>query len=152
MSMKPLPILGAVFLIPSLVNAQYFDARNNAMGGVGTASSHYLTAGWANPALLTRTTDSDNFGVLIPTFGLTLADEDGLVEAADDFSDELDAVKTRLDANTATVQDLTNLATSLLAMDGKTAQLNGGAGFAVGIPIGGLSVGTGPRVGAQWPP
>ncbi|MGA1525987.1 MAG: conjugal transfer protein TraF, partial [Planctomycetota bacterium] len=65
-----LPVLSAVAAVLSSgeTHAQYFEARNAAMGGVGVASSDYLAAGWANPALLTRRGESDDFGILLPAF------------------------------------------------------------------------------------
>lgn len=47
----------------------YFEARNSAMGGVGVASSKYKAAAFANPALLTRFGEDDDFGVLLPAVG-----------------------------------------------------------------------------------
>ena len=44
-----LPVIASL-AVAAAANAQYFEARNNAMGGVGAASSRYLAAGWANPA------------------------------------------------------------------------------------------------------
>ena len=51
---RSIAIPAASLLLASVVHAQYYEARNSAMGGTGVASSHYLAAGWANPALLTR--------------------------------------------------------------------------------------------------
>lgn len=47
----------------------YMEARNDAMGGTGVASSHYGTAALANPALLTHFGASDDFSLILPSVG-----------------------------------------------------------------------------------
>lgn len=47
----------------------YMEARNDAMGGTGVASSHYGTAALANPALLTHSGASDDFSLILPSVG-----------------------------------------------------------------------------------
>ena len=59
------PLLFAFFAAVPLTSSSfaqgYFEARNSAMGGTGVASSRYKAAGFANPALLTRFGESDDF-------------------------------------------------------------------------------------------
>lgn len=43
-----------LFSFNSTAATSYFEARNDAMGGTGVASSHYGVAPLANPALLTK--------------------------------------------------------------------------------------------------
>jgi hypothetical protein len=121
-------------LLCSYGQAQYLDGRNNAMGGVGTASSHYLTAGFSNPALLTHASENDNFGFLVPTFGITGADKDGLVSDLNDFVDSVQSVQDKITNATVTAGDLANLSSNLLDLNGKTATANLGAGFAMAMP------------------
>ena len=128
----PLSVL--VCGIPSFVSAQSFDARNTAMGGAGVASSKYSIAAIANPALLTRFGDSDTYSIIVPGFGVSLADKDGLVDAIEDFQDTLEDVQNRLNLATATPADLLNLSNQLLALNGKTATINAGVTFAVAMP------------------
>lgn len=45
-----------LFSFNAAAATSYFEARNDAMGGTGVASSHYGVAPLANPALLTSTT------------------------------------------------------------------------------------------------
>ncbi len=113
---------------------QFFDARNNAMGGTGVASSHYLMAGVTNPALLTRFDEGNHFGVRLPTLGVMLHDETGLIDDIDALQDEIDDVQTKLDANTATPGELLNLWSNLNALGGRSLIANAGAGFTVAMP------------------
>ncbi|EIC82843.1 plasmid transfer protein TraF, partial [Serratia sp. M24T3] len=50
-----------IFLSPisALAAGNYYDARNDAMGGTGVASSTYGTAVLANPALMTKAKPDD---------------------------------------------------------------------------------------------
>lgn len=50
------------------------DARNDAMGGTGVASSHYGSAALANPALLTKAQASDNVSLILPSVGVVVSD------------------------------------------------------------------------------
>lgn len=116
--------------LAGLLPAQYFEARNAAMGFAGVASSHYLVAGWANPALLTRCEENDSFGFLLPTVGAVANDKNGLLEDIQDFVDELD----RLEATTPTQQELNGLADQLQNLSGRQVTGNAGAGFAFAGP------------------
>lgn len=113
---------------------QFFDARNDAMGGTGVASSRYQTAGFANPALLTRFKKGDSFAFILPSVGIRVADEDGIIDAIDDVQNEIKAAQTALGNATITVAQLLRLAGNLLALDGKTANATAGAGFSFAFP------------------
>ena len=128
---RSIALPAASLLLASVVQAQYYEARNSAMGGTGVASSHYLAAGWANPALLTRHRDSDTFGFILPTVGATAFDKDGLIDDIDDFVDEFDRIET---AGTATTDDINSLADRLESLDGRQVTGTLGVGFAVGAP------------------
>lgn len=128
---RSIALPAASLLLASVVQAQYFEARNSAMGGTGVASSHYLAAGWANPALLTRHRESDTFGFILPTIGATAFDKDGLIDDIDDFVDEFDRIET---AGTATTDDINSLADRLESLDGRQVTGTLGVGFVVGAP------------------
>ena len=84
----------------------YFEARNSAMGGVGVASSKYKAAAFANPALLTRFGEDDDFGVLLPAVGAFANDptkqvqwaaflrRNGLTGLPERFSEAVDVLRT----------------------------------------------------------
>lgn len=57
----------------------YMEARNDAMGGTGVASSHYGTAALANPALLTHFGASDDFSLILPSVGAQVPDLPAMV-------------------------------------------------------------------------
>ena len=122
----------AAVLLPGLASAQsYYEARNAGMGGIGTSSSNYLAAGWANPALLTRYRDGDDFGLILPTVGATAYDKDGLIDDLNDFVDEYD----RIDAQGApTAGDLNGLADQLAALDNRQVTGTLGLGVMLAIP------------------
>lgn len=74
----------------SLAAGSYFNARNDAMGGTGVASSNYTTAPLSNPALLTKGRAEDNVSVILPSVGVQLSDKDNMVDKIDDVTDTVD--------------------------------------------------------------
>ena len=124
----------AAFVAARSAQAQYYEARNTAMGGAGTASSHYLAAGWANPALLTRFGKEDNFGFLLPTVGAAVQDETDLLTDIQDFVDEYDRLSTG-----GTPTDYQSLATRLQSLSGRQLVGNLGGGMAFAMPSEGLA-------------
>ncbi|EIE3222554.1 conjugal transfer protein TraF [Salmonella enterica subsp. enterica serovar Typhimurium] len=74
--------------VPSVHAAtSWMEARNDAMGGTGVASSHYGTAALSNPALLTRFGPTDDFSLVLPSVGAQVSDPDKAVDTADDVKD-----------------------------------------------------------------
>jgi hypothetical protein len=128
---RTLSISAASLLLTSVVQAQYYEARNSAMGGTGVASSHYTAAGWANPALLTRHREEDDFGMILPTIGATAFDKDGLIDDIDAFVDEFDRIET---AGTATTDEINGLADRLESLSGRQVTGTAGLGFAFAAP------------------
>lgn len=124
-----LHITTAVLLLSTICSAQFLDSRNRAMGGTGVASSHYTSAGFINPALLTRFGDTDDFGLIIPSIGTSAADNDGLVEGIDDFQDSLSDLR----ANFAPSK-LEGVAQKLEALSGDRANLGLGFGLSAAMP------------------
>jgi hypothetical protein len=137
--------IGLAFLtvvsIPSTTFAQgYFEARNAAMGGTGVASSRYKAAGFANPALLTRAGESDDFGMLLPTVGAFADDETGLADDLSNFTDEFDRIDALLSGGGAVTQnDLDSLAGSLDALSGRELAADAGVGLAFSMPSDGFA-------------
>lgn len=121
----------ASLLLAGAATAQYYEARNAGMGGVGTASSNYLAAGWANPALLTRRRETDDFGLILPTLGATAYDKDGLIDDINDFVDAVDRVDA---AGTYTQPELTDLANRLAGLDNRQVTGTAGLGLMLAIP------------------
>jgi hypothetical protein len=124
----------AALTVARTATAQYFEARNHAMGGTGVASSHYLAAGWANPALLTRFGETDDFGILLPAVGAFVHDRTALIDDLTAFTDEFDRVDAAVQNNTATQQDLDNLADDLAGLSNRELYGTVGGGFALAVP------------------
>ncbi|EJC0900834.1 conjugal transfer protein TraF, partial [Salmonella enterica] len=77
------------------------EARNDAMGGTGVASSHYGTAALANPALLTHFGASDDFSLILPSVGAQVSDPDHLQNGVDDVKDAWDRYDNELSPGSA---------------------------------------------------
>ena len=73
----------------SIAGGSYFDARNDAMGGTGVASSNDTTAPLANPALLTKGRVEDHVSVMLPSVGVQLTDKNKMVDKIDDVTDSV---------------------------------------------------------------
>jgi hypothetical protein len=85
-------LLGAAITLASLqVAAIPFaptDARAMAMGGTGVSSAEVASTVQFNPALLAHTRADDHFGLKIPQFMMTIADDDGFIDEVEDFDEE----------------------------------------------------------------
>ncbi len=86
-------LLGAAITFASLqqVNAVPFsppDARAMGMGGTGVSSAEVASTVQYNPALLATTRDDDHFGLKIPQFAISVADDNGFIDEAEDFDEE----------------------------------------------------------------
>lgn len=89
-------VLPALFLAPFSVMAagNYFDARNDAMGGTGVASSTYGSAVLANPALMTKAQPEDKVSIILPAAGAQISDNDKLIDKVDDLTNSVDVIVT----------------------------------------------------------
>ena len=124
-------LLIAALTVAGALPAQYFEARNAAMGGAGVASSRYVAAGWANPALLASAEPTDRFAMIIPTVGLRAYDETDLASDVDAFVDSFEA----LDNNPlVTGPQLQELGDQLTALGGRRVNTELGGGLAFAMP------------------
>lgn len=131
-----------VFLAPlsALAAGNYYDARNDAMGGTGVASSTYGTAVLANPALMTKAKPDDTVSVILPAAGLQVTDKNNLVDKVDDLTDSVDRYQDIANnitsfADYPKVQAAAgDLASQLRGIKGNQAHGTAGAAFAVTIP------------------
>lgn len=115
--------------ISSATWANSFDARKDAMGGVGVASAHYSAATPVNPALVAKYNESDDFSLVLPSIGAQGADKDKLIDNIDSIQDAYDAF--RIAANSTNAN---KLASELSAVDGKLAMVNVGVNVQVAVP------------------
>lgn len=65
------------------------DARGLAMGSTGVASAKMAHIPHYNPSLLSQKTSDAKFGILFPQFGVNVADEQELIDTADDLGDTI---------------------------------------------------------------
>ncbi|EBE7283773.1 conjugal transfer protein TraF [Shigella sonnei] len=98
-----------LFSFNAAAATSYFEARNDAMGGTGVASSHYGVAPLANPALLTKHNSNDDFSLLLPSVGAQLSDPNDIANKADDIQDDWDAFDRAVDSNYGVGQAAANL-------------------------------------------
>ncbi|QHM72764.1 conjugal transfer protein TraF [Mixta intestinalis] len=84
--------LTAIMLTPFSLQAAsgYFDARNDAMGGTGVASSNFATAPLANPALLTKGQAEGAISLILPSVGGQISDKDKMIDKIDDVNSTVD--------------------------------------------------------------
>lgn len=135
--------LNAVFLSSSALAAgTWYDARNDAMGGTGVASSNWSSAVLANPALMTRAKPEDNVSIIFPSAGVQVTDKDKLLDRVDDITDSVDRYQGLIDNFTladylsgypdikAASNDLANQLEGL-----KGNQANGTAGVALAVTV-----------------
>ncbi|GLS90034.1 conjugal transfer protein TraF [Psychromonas marina] len=106
-----------------------YDARSQAMGGVGASTSHYLTASFHNPALAARYDESDDVALLIPSIGINASDPTDTIENIEDFSDIYDNF---LDAQT--IDNAQGVVDQLEVIQGNYAQVQVGTQLAIAIP------------------
>lgn len=115
----------------------YFDARNNAMGGVGVASSHYGVAALVNPALVAKDDKvTDDFSLVLPSVGVQVSDKDDLIDGIDDISDTYDRFEEAINSNNSAAAEI-NAATledELRAIDGKYVDANIGVNIVATLP------------------
>lgn len=107
----------------------YMEARNDAMGGTGVASSHYGTAALSNPALLTRAGITDDFSLVIPSVGVQVSDPNKMVDLLTDVKDLWDNFDSAAANPFAGAESAGELKNKLQEMKG--AHANGQAGVAV---------------------
>ncbi|MCD8523098.1 MAG: conjugal transfer protein TraF [Saccharospirillaceae bacterium] len=65
------------------------DARGLAMGNTGVASAQRAHAPAYNPSLLSQASEDDDFAIIFPQLGINVADEEELVDSAQDINDEI---------------------------------------------------------------
>lgn len=131
--------LCCALLLPFSASAgqQYYEARSDAMGGAGVASSNREGAAFINPALLALHAPKFNdFALLLPVLGADGADKDQMVDKFDALEasyDGLDAAITAGDA--AAIESFRgDLIDDLESLKGNNAYVSAGIGASVVIP------------------
>ncbi|SFN82325.1 plasmid transfer operon, TraF, protein [Candidatus Pantoea varia] len=142
-ALKYSAVATALFLSSSAMAAgTWYDARNDAMGGTGVASSLYGSAVLANPALMTRAKPDDNVSIIIPSAGIQVTDKDKLIDKVDDITDTVDRYRDVV--SNLTFADFFRVNSELRAASGDVAdklsdlrgnKADGTAGAAVAVTI-----------------
>ena len=125
----------------AMAAGHYFDARNDGMGGVGVASSHYSTAAVANPALLAKFDGNDDFALVLPTVGAQASDPDNLVDDIDQIKDSFDAFNSAVSSGGDAAGYADTLSQQLQQADGKTGIASVGANIQATLPTSFATVG-----------
>ena len=107
----------------------YMEARSDAMGGTGVASSHYGTAALSNPALLTHFGPTDDFSLVLPSVGAQVSDPNNTVDKADDVKDLWNRFDAAVDSQTGVSESAVALKSKL--KDLKNTHADGQAGASV---------------------
>lgn len=123
-----------LFSFNAMAATSYFEARNDAMGGTGVASSHYGVAPLANPALLTKHNSHDDFSLLLPSVGAQLSDPNDIANKADDIQDDWDAFDRAVDSNYGVDQAAANLRQRLLEFRNIHADAQVGVSAVAALP------------------
>lgn len=133
-SLALLPL--AVFMVTTgtASAAGYSDARNSAMGGTGVASSQYGTAALANPALMTRFGEKDDFSLILPSVGVQVSDPDHLQDGVDGVRDAWNHYDDALSSGTVTSGDAQALKDQLMRFRNTRASAQAGAGVVATVP------------------
>ncbi|EBY9283491.1 TPA: conjugal transfer protein TraF [Salmonella enterica subsp. enterica serovar Denver] len=107
----------------------YMEARNDAMGGTGVASSHYGAAAFANPALMTRFSGADDFSLILPAVGVQVSDPDHLQNGVDDVKDAWERYDSGMSAGAAA-----DLQRQLLKFKNTHVNAQAGVGVVATVP------------------
>jgi hypothetical protein len=129
-TLRRLPFcIAAILATQAHASNHSYDSRSQAMGGVGTSTSHYLTAPFHNPALVARFDESDDVALLIPSLGINASDPTDTVKNIEDFSDIYDEFE-----NDRTIDNAQTVVDQLEVIQGNYAQVQVGTQLAIAIP------------------
>lgn len=112
----------------------YMEARNDAMGGTGVASSNYGTAALSNPALLTHFGQNDNFSLLLPSVGAQVSDPNKAVDTADDVKNLWNNFDSAVDSQSGASQSAAALKNKLSDLKNTHADAQAGASMVASVP------------------
>ncbi|MCP3697180.1 MAG: conjugal transfer protein TraF [Aliivibrio sp.] len=104
------------------------DGRIDAMGGAGTAAADYLTGVFYNPALVAIYSRKDDAGLLLPSAGLQIMDQGGMVDDVDQVQKGFSKIPTD------PVNGASDIENGLRNLNGDALSFSVGAGMAVAIP------------------
>lgn len=124
-----------LFAFHASASTSWFEARNDAMGGTGVASSHYGSAPLANPALLTKHNSSDDFSLILPSVGAQLSDPDDISGKADNARDDWNRFDRAVDSRTGVEQAAADLKNRLQDFRNIHADAQVGISAVAAVPL-----------------
>lgn len=139
MKIRKLALTCLLILSPSIAIAgqQYYEARSDAMGGAGVASSNREGAAFINPALLAlQAPKFNNFAMLLPVLGVDGADSDQMIDKFDSLQDAYDALDVAIGSGDTAAIDLHRgeLVMDLESLKDNKAYASAGIGFSIVLP------------------
>ncbi|MCX8956981.1 conjugal transfer protein TraF [Erwinia psidii] len=117
---------------PAIGATAWSEARNDAMGGTGVASSGWAGAALVNPALMTRHAASDDVGIILPGVGAKVSDPDNLRDGIDRVQDAWTALNASSGTDARTQAAALNNA--LRNVSGDNAGAGAGVSAVITIP------------------
>jgi hypothetical protein len=123
----------------------FMTSRSFAMGGTGVAVAHPAEAASRNPALMSADQHdwTDDFGLILPSANIRVADEEEVRDQIDDIQDSIDNIDMAIDNNNtgAAQSNAAILRNQLKKFDEDTVRANIGLGLSLAVPSKTLSVG-----------
>jgi long-subunit fatty acid transport protein len=119
--------ISALSVIPSLSQADIYDARSMGRGGAALTMGEYNQA-IINPALINKFDENDDFSFAL-NVGVFASDKDGMIESLDDVQDGLDSIE-----NNPQIGDSQRLFDLMGTIDSKLVQADVGTSILIGIP------------------
>jgi len=116
----------------------FMSARSFAMGGTGVAVAHPAEAAAKNPARMASDQHewSDDFGLILPSVNVRVADEEEVIDQIDDIQDVIDNIDNAIIASDvpSAQSNAAVLREQLKKFDKDTVRANLGLGLSVAIP------------------
>lgn len=129
-----LMVAGLVSSLPAAHAAgTWFEARNDAMGGTGVASSKYGAAPLINPALLTKATPDDDVSIILPAVGAQVSDPDNLQDGFDNVKNAWDNLESTAGTGNSEAS-AADFRKSLTDVSGQSGRAEAGASAVIAVP------------------
>ena len=133
-------LLPAALLLQAAAFGQATSARQQSLGGAGTAAARAQNSAFVNPALAQRARSSDRIELTAPFVTFVAADEEDLRKAAEELQDSIDALQAGLGGpDEAALR--ADTAQSLAALAGGEVFADAGIGASFVLPRGAVSFG-----------
>ncbi|WP_263064759.1 conjugal transfer protein TraF [Dickeya dadantii] len=129
-------IIAALATLPvaAMAAGTWSDARNDAMGGTGVASSHYSSAALVNPALLTKFNSHDHVSLILPSVTATVSNPDKIEDKFDSVKNGWDGYKLATAFNTNTAASAQDLKNAFQDISGKGGSADAAASTTIAVP------------------